>query len=941
MINYTPLHVHSDYSVLDGVGTIQGYINKAKELKIKSFALTEHGNLSSAATFHILAKAAGINPIIGCEVYTLRNREKHIEKKEYPKYSHLILLAKNDVGYRNLLKIVSESNVNGFYYKPIISFDELEKRSEGLYCLSACIGGELPKSILAEDEEKSEKIVKYFKRIFGKDYYLELMFNELSEQVEVNNGLIKLSKKHGVKCLITTDTHYVDKDDVLLQDIILAIRDNKDINSARKYNCRGLWFKNSNEIWVDAKTYQKDLSNKDVERYLDNTNEIKCDVNIIPKDIQVPVIYTNSNKVLKEKCLSKINELKLGKQYVKQFEHEYETITYLKYVDYFLAVSDIVSWARKNGIFVGSGRGSASGSLICYLLDITKIDPIKFDLMFERFVSKDRKDLPDIDVDFEDKRRDDVVQYIRKRFGEDKTYQIITLSTFGNRGIVRDIAKVFKIDPLVCNEISGVLDGYETIQEGIDAILDGEFPNHWKKFIIDNKDIFKYAYNISGNIRNYSRHPSGILITPKSSDNYVPLTRIKGDIVCGFSEGTMQREISALKLMKLDILGLRTCGLVKDCISLIKKTKGIDLSNKIFNIKLDDEEVFEEIRKGHTTGTFQFDSGSSKEILDVVQPEAFSDVCACVAMNRPGPLSVKEHVTFAENKESGNDTVLHKDFDDIFKETHATWCYQEQIMKLFMRVGFTLGEADRSRKALSKPSSFTSKESRNTEIDELKKIFFKKCKGRYKTELLEELWEKVKKYSVYTFNKSHSYGYGMLFYQCMYLKAKYPLEYACVLMNNAPAPRIMSYYKEVKRMGIKIKLPDVNKSKGPFTIEKDYLRYGLNNLRNIGVTAEAIVKGQPFKNVEELFELKHNERKLTSRVYYSLLMSGALKCFGDYDEIMIKYEKRFKKKLIENWCSYTQEEIDKELPLILGLAHKTQYFNKYAGKFKSKKLKDH
>jgi len=738
-MTFTNLHQHTTHSVLDGCADIEALITRAKTLDMSSLAITDHGTLSGTLEFYLECKKQGVNPIVGTEMYLDDSPERKGE------YRHIVLLAKNIHGYRNLLKIVSEAHVDGFYYRPRTTTKMVFENGDGLIVSTACMGGILGK-LFGREEEAAREIMRWKDR-FEDDFYVEIQLNEIDIQANVNRWLLKLAKKHGVKVILTLDSHYVSPDDVYIQDFILAVRDRLTIDQVDKvrYTARSLSLMTAQDIWRQSKDWKTALDKKTFRKVIRNAEEAaeKCSL-VIPTgkfhipDMGLEPFEFSSEVIYKAKVLGFMKK----KKYANRLKRELDVIERLKFHDYFLIVDDLVSWCKKNNIFVGPARGSVAGSLVSLVLGITKVDPIEHGLIFERFLNESRCDMPDIDLDFDANKRERVFNYIRQRYGDDKVARVITFGTFGSVGAIRDIGRVFKLAARPINELAdeiyksgGIDDAYKN--------LSGRLKDFWK----EHRSLINLAKKISGLIRNIGVHPCGTIIAPKAVYKYCPLQRVKGQVVSAYSEGLRGRELSEVGLLKLDILGLNTCSIISDTLDLVKETTGKSLAKKIWTIDLADKKLMKEARLGHTVGMFQFETDSAISLLKKVGPKNFQEIAALNAINRPGPLGSGAVQRFITQEGMGID---NDDINEILEETRGVLVYQEQVIQILNKVAnYSMVEAENIRKMAAKKIFDTDKGLRIKFQNE----FFRRSHKVMDHESASQLWKTIKEFTKYSFNK--------------------------------------------------------------------------------------------------------------------------------------------------------------------------------------------
>lgn len=897
------LHNHSDYSLLDGIAQIKPLVKKAKELGMPALAITDHGTMAGALGFYLECKKQKINPIIGVEMYVDDSKDKKGH------YKHVILLAKNLKGYKNLLRIVSEANINGFYKRPRISTKKLFQYGEGLIVSTACMGG-----ILARTKTKAQmvRVAEKWKDRFGDDFYIEVQFNEIAAQKIVNKKLFDVAEELDIKVIPTLDSHYVDKEDVLIQDFVLLVRSKKTIDQRKDvvYQARSLYLMDGKELYKQVKKFGYSITKGGLQRILENTVEIadKCNLKIPTGKIHIPSMGLDTdqfNNMVKKKF--KKFWFKNNKEYKKRIVKELKVVSKFKFHDYFIIVQDLVNWCRKNDIFVGPARGSVAGSLIAYVLQITMIDPIEHGLIFERFLNEDRVDVPDIDLDFDSNKRDRVINYLSEKYGRNKVAKVVSFGTFGQVGALKDVGRVFKLASKPIDEIASVVYKTGELKDTFKE-LSGILKDFWK----ENKKYFNVAKKITGMIRNYGVHPCGVIIAPKPVYTYCPLQRVKGDIVSAYSEGIRGRELTEVGLIKYDILGLNTCSIIAGAIDKIKETEAIDLNNTIWRLDLTDKKLIKEAAKGNTIGGFQFESEAATRLLRTIKPETFYEIAALNAINRPGPLSSGAVEKFENYEGMG---IKSKKINKILKETRGVLCYQEQVIQILHQIaGYTLSEADNIRKLAAKKMFTKGKEKK------FKKEFFSKCSKTIGKGSAKKLWEIIKEFTQYSFNKSHSVSYAYLFFQILYLKNYYPRQFFVSLLSNTESNiikdrkkgyeknKLYKYIGEARRYRLNIYGPDINKSEIGFSIEKDGIRFGLSKIKGLKTSAIEIVEKRPYKSFRDFLS------KVSSKIHkgkvIALIQAGCFDCFGDRDYIKRQYNSIRKDKIFTLKKSVVEDSIE-------------------------------
>ena len=911
-LEFTHLHVHSHYSLLDGLGKIEDLLARAKELGMKSLALTDHGTMYGAVEFYQKAKEQGVRPIIGCEMYVtpgdMESKQPKLDEKRY----HLVLLAKNEKGYKNLMKLVTEAHLRGFYYKPRIDKELLAKHSEGLIGTSACMAGEIPQAIRVNAHKKAKKLLKEYQEILGRDnFYLEIEPPAGSEiQRKVNKGIIELARETETPLVATSDVHYVKKEDKEVQDVLLCIQQNKKVQDKQrlKMTTFDLYLKSAEEMATEFPEAPEALTNtmKIAEQC---QFDLKMGKSVLPY-FEIPA-NQDENNYLRKLCLEGVKE-RYGKGDSKEVEHEneikerldfeLEVIAKMGYASYFLIVADFVNWAKNNKIVVGPGRGSAAGSIVSYLLGITNVDPIKYELLFERFLNPDRISMPDIDIDFADNRRDEVIEYVAKKYGRDKVAQIITFGTMAARAAIRDAGRALDHPYEVCDKIAKEVPMFTKLEDALNksqelARLYKEDPGA--------KQIINMARRLEGVVRHASTHACGVVITKDSLTEYAPLQRNtssgkeKTESIVTQYEG---KSVEALGLLKMDFLGLRNLTILQNVIDIIraKYKEEVDLDK----IPMADKKTLELFAKGETTGVFQFESAGFKRYLKELQPSRFQDLIDMVALYRPGPMEwIPDYIAGKHGKRKI--TFLHPKLKPILEKTYGIIVVQEQVMEISKQLaGFTAGEADYLRKAMGKKIKKLMEEQRDK--------FVLGCINQgIKGTTAEKIWDFIKPFAGYGFNWAHSACYAMIGYQTAYFKAHYPVEFMAALLSSDEdnTDRITIEIDECRKMGIEVKPPDVNASYGRFAVinegGKAFIYYGLNAVKNVGkhiakVIVEERKKNGEFKSVAD-FAKRVLDKDLNKKSLESLAKSGALDSIGEREEVLENVDRilKFAKEMRE------------------------------------------
>lgn len=876
---FVHLHVHTEYSLLDGVCKIPDLVNAVKKLGMDAVAITDHGNLFGTIEFYAAAKEAGIKPIVGMEAYLADG--KVTEKRES---SHLTILARDEAGFKNLIKLASLAYLEGFYYNPRIDLEMLSSNSKGLIVLSGCLSGKIAKLLSAGEEKKALEFAGTLKDIAGaENFFVEIMlpFPNDENNIKLVRSLIELSKRAGAQVIATNDVHYLNKGDHQVQDVLLAIQTGTKLSDENRFRIK------STELYLKSPHEMFNLFSE-VPEALENTYKLAQAITLEIKlgETRLPHFPVPSGESLESLLEKKVWE-GIKKRYgespseevISRTKRELDVIKRMGFAGYFLIVQDFIEFARSREIPVGPGRGSAAGSIVAYALGITNIDPLKYNLLFERFLNIERKELPDIDIDFADDRRDEVIEYVRKKYGADRVAKIITFGRMKARQAVRDVARVMGLSPQEADNISKRIPPQTSLEEIID---DPEFVELMKDERI--KMVIETATKIEGLARHASVHAAGVVISPAPLTETVPLYKEarSGEVTTQWE----MNSISAAGLLKMDFLGLRTLSVIRDTLNLLKK-KGIPLPD--FS-KFEDKKTYELLKKGETVGVFQLESAGMRNLLKRLQPNRFEDLVALLALYRPGPLQsgmVDDYIARKHGKVKVE--YPHPDLEPVLKETYGVIIYQEQVMQIAQIIaGYSLARADILRRAISK---------KKKELMEQERHEFIKgaiAKG-YSEELAKYIFDLIEKFAGYGFNKSHSTAYAVLAYQTAYLKAHYPTEFMTALMTSVQnkTDKLAVYIEEARRMGIKILPPDINKSQVNFSVENGAIRYGLAAIRNVGEgTAAHIVevrkKEGRFRDFFHFLECV-DQRTVDKRVVESLIKAGAFDEFGKRAQLIQVY----------------------------------------------------
>lgn len=886
---FVHLHLHSQYSILDGAIRFEELFPALERMGMKAVALTDHGNMFGAIEFYVSAKEHGIKPIIGCEVYVAP--KSRFEKGGEP--YHLVLLALNNQGYRNLCHLVSLAYLEGFYQKPRIDHELLETYQEGLVVLTSCLQGEIPQLLLKGDYERAKQKAAYFKEVFGDRFYLELQYNGLDEQKKVNEGLLKLSKELNVKVVATNDCHYLNREDAFLHDVLLCIQTGKVLSDPRRLRFP------TDQFYLRS-TEEMEAIFKEVPEALSNTLDLaeRVDLELELGRYQMPSFEAPEGKGL-EDYLKELAEEGLRRRlkkakvqnegaYWDRLRKELEVITSMGFSGYFLIVQDFVNYAKQKGIPVGPGRGSAAGSLVAYALGITDIDPLEHGLLFERFLNPERISLPDIDVDFCYERRDEVIEYVKAKYGHDKVAHIITFGKMQARAVVRDVGRVLGLPYKEVDLIAKLIPG------GPNTTLEEALALEPRLKELANKDetlrkLLGIALRLEGMVRHASTHAAGIVIANRPLMDYLPLYKGKEEVI---TTQYAMKDVERIGLVKFDLLGLKTLTMMEEVVRLVEERHRIKLDLKA--LPLNDPETYKLLSEGDTTGVFQLESQGMRELLRKIKPSRFSDLIALLALYRPGPLGsgmVDEYVKRRHQKEAVK--YLHPALEDILAETYGVLVYQEQVMMAAsILADFTLGEADILRKAMSKKDP--------EEMARLRDRFIGGAlKKGIPEEKASEIFELMAKFAEYGFNKSHSAAYALIAYQTAYLKAHFPHEFMAALLTSEmnDSDKVMRYVMECKEKGIEVLPPDVNKSQWEFTVEEGdppKIRFGLGAVKNVGEAAVRTIlevrKAGPFRSLAN-FCIRVDSRKVNRRALESLVKAGAFDSLGERAKLLLSLPK--------------------------------------------------
>ena len=915
MTKFTHLHLHSHYSLLDGLAKIDDIVDRVKELNMDSVALTDHGTMYGVIEFYQKAKAKEIKPIIGCEVYesirSMDDKTPNLDGKRF----HLILLVRNEKGYKNLVKIVTEAHLRGFYYKPRVDFELLEKYSEGLLAMSACLQGRIPNLLLANKKEEAEEMALRYEKIFGKgNFYLELQHHPgIPEQEKANNLIIELSKKTGIPLVATNDSHYINRDDAEAQDILMLINTGADINDKERLSMRG-------DDFSVRSTEEMEEAFKHVPEAISNTQKIveACNLELKLGEFKLPSFDVpegkNSESYLRELCYLgiekkydinskelkdiignvlkgkeiKVEEIKDSKLkgVIERLEYELSVINKTGFSGYFLIVQDFVNWAKDNRIVVGPGRGSAGGSIVAYLSNITNVDPLKYDLYFQRFLNPDRISPPDIDLDFADKRRDEVINYVSEKYGRNKVAQIITFGTMAAKASIRDVGRALGYPYSYCDKIAKMIPLGFSLEDTLEKI------EEFKDLYDSDKEaerLIDLALKIEGCARHASTHACGVVISRNILDESVPIqhpTQDEKGIVTQYE----MHSVESMGLLKIDFLGLKNLTIIEETLKRIYAVHGINVD--IDRIPLDDPKTYKLLQAADCIGVFQLESDGMRRYLKQLKPTEIEDIIAMVALYRPGPMQhIPEYIKGKHERKEVK--YMHPLLKPILEATYGIPVYQEQIMRIAQDLaGFTLAEADILRKAIGKKIEKLLMEQKDKFVNGMKK-------NNIDERIAIELWHWIEPFARYSFNKSHAACYAIIAYQTAYLKANYPVEYMAALLTSegSDLERIAILIEECKKMKIEVLPPDINESFSNFSVvpEKNQIRFGLSAIKNVGYNiVELIINERKqnghFKSIED-FVSRVDSKVSNKKSLESLTRAGVFDKLGERNQILNNMER--------------------------------------------------
>ena len=878
-MSFTHLHVHTEYSLLDGSNKIKEYVSRVKELGMNSAAITDHGVMYGVIDFYKAARAAGIKPVLGCEVYVAPGSRFDRELSHGDdRYYHLVLLAENNQGYQNLMKIVSKGFVEGYYYKPRVDMEVLETYHEGIIALSACLAGEVQRYLVRGLYEEAKETACKYEKCFGKgNFFLELQDHGIPDQKTVNAGLMRMSEETGIELVATNDVHYTYAEDAEPHDILLCLQTGKKLSDENRMRYEGgQYFVKSEEEMRALFPYAAQA--------IDNTQKIadRCNVEIefgvtkLPH-FDVPEGYdswTYLNKLCHEGLVRRYPDK--HEELLPKLDYELSVIQKMGYVDYFLIVWDFINYARTHGIPVGPGRGSAAGSLVSYTTGITNIDPIRYNLLFERFLNPERVTMPDIDIDFCYERRSEVIDYVIEKYGKDCVTQIVTFGTLAARGVIRDVGRVMDLPYNFCDTIAKNIPNELNITIDKALIMNPELHSMYES---DEtvKRLIDMAKRLEGLPRHTSMHAAGVVISQKAMDEYVPLSRSSdGTITTQFVMTTIEE----LGLLKMDFLGLRTLTVISDAVKLVEKNHGIKID--VDNIDYNDKKVLDSIGTGRCDGVFQLESAGMKNFMKELKPQSLEDVIAGISLYRPGPMDfIPKYIKGKNEPESV--TYVCKELEPILEPTYGCIVYQEQVMQIVQNLaGYTMGQADNIRRAMSKKKQYVIDAERQNFVYGNEEQGIKGCIANGISEqAANQIYDSMVDFAKYAFNKSHAAAYAVVAYQTAYLKYYYPVEFMAALMTSVidNTRKVAEYIYSCRQMGIKVLSPDINEGEGRFLATKDGIRYGMYAIKSIGRQVIDIILAEREANGKYItlsdFLSRVAGREVNKRAVENLIKAGA------------------------------------------------------------------
>lgn len=885
MSEFVHLHVHTEYSLLDGAGRVGRLVERAKELGMKSLAITDHGVMYGVVDFYKKAKSQGIKPIIGCEVYVAARGRKDRDPKYDSNQYHLVLLVKNETGYNNLIKMVSMGFTEGFYYKPRVDMALLRQYSEGLVALSACLAGEIPALLMNGSYEKAKEVALQYREIFGEEnYYLEIQDHGIQEQILVNQELVRLSKETGIPLVATNDVHYVSREDSKAHDILLCIQTGKTVEDEvrLKFSGEEFYLKSHDEMYELFK-YAPEA--------IENTNKVAelCNMDFVFGQVHLPAFEVpegfDSNSYIRYLCYQGLEKKysRLTEEIRERAEYELSVITKMGYADYYLIVWDYVRFAKDHGIMVGPGRGSGAGSLVAYGLGITNIDPMKYNLIFERFLNPERISMPDFDVDFCYERRQEVIDYVIEKYGKERVAQIITFGTMAARGAIRDVGRALNIPYAQVDIIAKKIPFELGMTIGRALEVNPELKRLYEE---DGavKQLIDMSKAVEGMPRHSSTHAAGVVISKKDVTEYVPLQMNDDVVTTQFTMGTLEE----LGLLKMDFLGLRTLTVIRDTLDLLK-AKGLTPPD-METIDYEDQKVYGMIADGETYGIFQLESNGMTQFMKELKPSNLEDVIAGISLYRPGPMD--QIPRYLQNKNNPEKIkYLHPMLEHILQITYGCVIYQEQVMQVFRDLGgYSMGRADLVRKAMSKKKAdVMAKERVNfiNGIEENGKIIVAGCvRNGIPAETASQIFDELAEFAKYGFNKSHAAAYAIVAYQTAWLKYYHPVEFTAALITSVmgSSSKVAEYIMHSKNLHIEVLPPDINESYVKFTVTQKSIRFGLAAVKNVGINAiGSIIRARnekgPFKSLYDFLN-KTDLSLINKRTVESLIKCGAFDSLG-------------------------------------------------------------
>lgn len=926
-MDFVHLHVHTEYSLLDGANRIDDLINRVKELGMKSIAITDHGVMYGVINFYKTAMENGIKPILGCEVYTAKRSRFNKEGMHDSDNGHLVLLAKNMEGYKNLMKLVSIGFTEGYYYKPRIDYDVLKEYSNGLIALSACLSGDIPKLILQSDYEGAKETAIKLNEIFGQgNFYLELQINGIEEQNLVNQKLIKLSKETGIPLVATNDAHYLRRQDAKAHEILMCIQMGKKINDEDRMKFT------TEEVYVKSSDEMSELF-LNIPEAIENTVKIAemCNVELEFGKLHLPEFKVPEGRepfeYLREQCFNGLERLfgsECDDEKNERLDYELNVIKQMGYVDYFLIVWDFIKYSKDNNIMVGPGRGSAAGSLVSYCLGITNINPLKYNLLFERFLNPERVSMPDIDIDFCYERRQEVIDYVVRKYGEDRVAQIITFGTMAARAAIRDVGRALDISYGEVDQVAKQIP--MQIGMNIDKALkvNPELNNLYESNEII-AELIDTAKLLEGMPRHASTHAAGVVISKEPIREYVPLAKNDDNIMTQFPMGLLEE----LGLLKMDFLGLRTLTVIRDCIDMVEQSSGTKID--IDKLEMNDDKVYRMISEGKTSGVFQLESAGMTQFMKELQPSSLEDIIAGISLYRPGPMD--QIPRYVRNKNNPSEIKYHHPLlENILDVTYGCMVYQEQVMQICRDLGgYSTGRADLVRRAMSKKKVSVMEEERKNFIygitDSSGNVI---VNGAIRNGVNEQtanlIFDEMMDFASYAFNKSHAAAYAVIGYQTAWLKYYYPVEFMAALMNSflGSSDKVSHYVYEARSMGIEVLAPDINESSVKFTVVNGKIRFGMAAIKNVGESAvQSIIANRAQKGEFASFMdfcKRLDGQDVNKRCVESLIKAGCFDSLNVYRaQLMTVFERviesisQTRKRNIEGQLSlFESPEISKE-----------------------------